>query len=150
MRNSVWAMAAAAMLLGAVPLHAESSLSVHSALFVERDEAVAGRAARLIEPARTLSRGQRVVLILDWRGAKGDRPVTVTTPIPARLAFERSSNGTEEISADGGRSWGRLGRLRLRDAEGVRLARLQDVTHVRWTIARGKESGRITFSAMVR
>jgi hypothetical protein len=59
----------------------------------------------------------------------------------------------EEISIDGGRSWGKLGMLMIRDTSGTRLASPEDVTHVRWRIpasvaARG--TGTIAYSAIVR
>ena len=52
-------------------------------------------------------------------------------------------------SVDGGRTWGKLGNLRM----GGRYATPEDVTHVRWRIAPGhaaRGSGHIAYSGIVR
>ncbi len=152
MRIHLIAGAAAALVALFVPLaaHAESAVALSSAVFVEHATPSRGAIARSVEPASTLSRGQRVVLVVDWRAPRRGESFTVTTPIPAALAFQRSSSEAEEVSVDGGRSWGRLGELQLRDAWGARLATAEDVTHVRWRMRRAEMRGRIAYSALVR
>lgn len=147
--------AAFALSLGAAthPASAESIWRPAHAVYVEKAPAAGLRPARLLEPAGKMSPGDRVVLVLDWRAPEKPGGFTLTSPVPKALSYERSSNGMEEISVDGGRSWGRMGILTIRDPEGARLATPEDVTHVRWripaqTAARG--SGRIAYSAIVR
>ena len=56
-------------------------------------------------------------------------------------------------STDGGRNWGQLGIMRMRDRDGTRLASPEDVTHLRWRVAdseAARGSGRFTYSALVR
>jgi hypothetical protein len=138
---------AAMLMLAAQPAMAESEIAIRSAVFVEQEES---GAARTIERASVLSRGQRVVTVLNWQAPASRSAFTVTTRLPSALSFERSSSGSEEISTDGGRSWGKLGQLRLHDAYGWRLASPQDITHLRWRLSGRERAGRITYSAFVR
>jgi hypothetical protein len=147
-------MAGMAATLGALALpvaaHAASQVALSSAVFVEHATPLRGMTARRVEPASALARGERVVLVVDWRAPRRGASFTVTTPIPSALAFQRSSNEAEEVSVDGGRSWGRLGELRLRDSYGLRIATPEDVTHVRWRVRGSATQGRIAYSALVR
>lgn len=138
---------ASSLLATTQPALAASEIAIRSAVFVEKGDAAATRS---IERASVLSRGQRVVTILNWQAPPGQASFTVTTRIPAALSFERSSSGNEEVSVDGGQSWGRLGSLRLRDAHGHRMAGPEDVTHLRWKMNGRAKTGRITYSAWVR
>ncbi|WP_232730070.1 hypothetical protein [Novosphingobium kunmingense] len=132
----------------ALPNFAQARVSValDSAVFVERG----GRAnGRMLEPARRLSRGDRVVYIVTWTRQAGDGGFVVTNPLPRTVYYQASADDSEQVSIDGGRTWGRLDDLRI----GTRLATPEDVTHVRWRIpapvaARG--SGQIAYSAIVR
>lgn len=121
---------------------------IKSAIFVEKSKLDGRPGIRSIEPASTLGAGDRVVTILDWRAPSGRQASTVSLAMPRHLAYQRSSIGNEEVSIDGGRSWGKLGLLRVNDGDGMRLASPEDVTHVRWRV-RG-DNGRITYSAVVR
>ncbi|WP_324742794.1 hypothetical protein U8326_05285 [Tsuneonella sp. CC-YZS046] len=147
--------AAFALCLGAAihPAQAELIWRPAHAVYVEKSHVPGLRPVRLLEPAGKMSPGDRVVLVLDWRSPAKPGGFTLTSPVPKALSYERSSNGMEEISVDGGRNWGRLGALTIRDPEGARLATPEDVTHVRWRIpaqAAARGSGRIAYSAIVR
>ncbi len=133
-------------LLSAVPALAAPAVSLDSAVFVERSE---GTAIRSLEPIRALKAGDRVVYVVSWSRKDGDGGFTVTNPLPRSVAYQGSANGDEQVSVDGGKSWGRIGALRVGD----RLATPEDVTHVRWQIAATRAaagSGRIAYSAIVR
>lgn len=138
-------LAALAAATAATPALADSSVRLDQSVFVERS----GNNTRIIEPARRLLRGDRVVLVLDWQAPPAPRGFTVTSTVPAALSFQRSSAGMQDVSVDGGRSWGRIGSLRVHDGDGFRLATPEDVTHLRWRI-RGQRTGRLTYSAIVR
>ena len=125
---------------------ADPLVALDSAVFVERDQAAAGR---MLEPAARLSRGDRVVYVVSWTRMGGQGGFTVTNPLPRAVAFQGSANGDEEVSVDGGRSWGKLGALRV----GNRFATAEDVTHVRWRVApalAARGAGSITYSGIVR
>ena len=152
MRTAIFGLIACALI--AAPAAAQENISLQSSVFIEHTSRDAdGRNTRQIEPAAQLERGDRVVLLLDWQSGERNNAFMVTTPIPESMRFRGSGHATEAVSVDGGRSWGELGELRIRENGQSRLASASDVTHVRWRIssreaARG--SGRIAFSAIVR
>lgn len=141
----------AAPLALAVPAHAQTpstgpAISTDSAVYVERSSNGNGRR---LEPADRLARGDRVVTVVTWYRMGGDGGFVITNPLPQRLAYQRSARDGQEVSVDGGRTWGRLGSLRI----GNRVASPEDVTHMRWRIpaysaARGR--GQIAFAGIVR
>jgi hypothetical protein len=140
------AVLTAAILAAQPALAASPNVTLDSAVFVER---ITDEQARRLEPADRLSRGDRVVYVVSWYKLGGDGGFTVTNPLPRTVAFQASANSDEQVSIDGGKTWGKLDTLR----SGNRLATPEDVTHVRWRVqpavaARG--AGRIAYSAIVR
>lgn len=136
---------AAALAAFGTAAQAAPAVSLDSAVFVERT-APAGRS---LQPASDLNRGDRVVYVVRWYKMGGDGGFVVTNPLPRSVYYQGSANGDEEVSIDGGRTWGKLNALRV----GSRVATPEDVTHVRWrvdprTASRGQ--GRIAYSAIVR
>lgn len=132
---------AAPLMAAAAPL-----VALDSAVYVER---IVPNKGRMLQPANALKRGDRVVYVVSWTRMGGQGGFTVTNPLPAKVYYQGSADGREEVSLDGGRTWGKLDSLRIGD----RLATPEDVTHVRWRVpaneaARG--SGQITYSAIVR
>lgn len=139
----------------ATPGMAQENLQLQSAVYVERlGHTDDGRVERRVEPAAQLRRGDRLVLVVEWQGsADGRQGFAVTNPIPPSIAFQRASREGVEVSVDGGKSWGMLGALTVRDGRGDRLASPEDVTHLRWRISpqdARRGTGRITYSAIVR
>lgn len=132
----------------ALPAQAQAQPSVQtdSAVFVERIDA---RNGRRLEPASMLVRGDRVVTVVTWKRMRGTGSFMLTNPLPARLAYQRSASEMQEVSVDGGRTWGRLEAIRI---DG-RQAMPEDVTHVRWRIPASYAAlgqGRIAYSGVVR
>ena len=87
--------------------------------------------------------------MVSWYKMGGQGAFTVTNPLPRSVYYQGSADGTEQVSIDGGRHWGKLDALRI----GARIATPEDVTHVRWHISAGEASrgsGEITYSAIVR
>jgi hypothetical protein len=125
---------------------AQPSVRTESAVFIER--ARPGN-LRVLEPASQLSRGDRVVTVVSWRRLGGEGNFTITNPLPRAIAYQASARDSQDVSVDGGRTWGKLGELRIGD----RVATPEDVTHMRWRIAsntalRGR--GQIVYSGIVR
>lgn len=121
-------------------------IALDSAVFVERTKPGKGR---MLQPAASLKRGDRVVYVVSWYRMGGTGAFTVTYPMPKTVWYQGSADGSEEVSLDGGKRWGKLEQMKV----GSRVATPEDVTHVRWRIsaqeaARG--SGEITYSAIVR
>lgn len=129
-----------------VAIAASPLVALDSKVFVERVKPGSGR---LLEPARTLKRGDRLVYVVEWQRRGGAGSFTVTNPLPATVYYQGSAFGDEEVSIDGGRNWGKLDMLR----KGERIATPEDVTHVRWRVHANQAAqgfGRITYSAIVR
>lgn len=148
MKFYVWAGYAMTGIAITLPLaaNAQPAIATDSAVFVERVEH--GSQCSL-EPANRLSRGDRVVTIVNWYRVGGDGGFTITNPLPRAIAYQASARDDQEVSVDGGRTWGRLGELRV----GARIASPEDVTHMRWRIPANsaqRGQGRIAYSGIVR
>lgn len=125
---------------------AAPAVALDSAVFVER---VQPGNVRSLEPADRLSRGDRVVTVVTWMRMRGDGSFTVINPVPDAIAYQASAREDEEVSVDGGRTWGKLGTLRY----GPHIATPEDVTHVRWRVGTGRTAprrGNIAYSGIVR
>ena len=125
---------------------AEVPVALDSAVYLER---LTGDNVRSLEPATRLSRGDRVVTVVSWQRLgrpSGVNGFTLVNPLPRAIAYQASACDSEEVSVDGGHSWGMIGTLRY----GSRLATPEDVTHVRWRLPARAGSGRIAYSGIVR
>jgi hypothetical protein len=122
------------LLLPAAPAQAATP-ALSSSLYVER----AGQSGtRELVPATTLARGERVITRCAGRLTMRCRARLHRHQRAARhLAWQQSAREDEEVSVDGGHSWGKLGTLRL---DGW-LATPEDVTHVRWHAPRSRRAG---------
>lgn len=141
-----------AVLFLAVPVMASESVSVRSAVFIETADSASQGKSRSITPASSLQRGDKIVLLVDWRAGRSSA-FTITSEVPRHLSFRESARPTQEVSVDGGKSWGQLGEVTLRDRFGRRAARPADVTHLRWRIHASEAAlgrGNIAYSATVR
>lgn len=132
--------------LSASPALASPAVILNSAVYVERAQP---GDVRVLEPASQLSRGDRIVTVVTWQLKSGNGGFSVTNPLPRGIYYQGSASGDEEVSVDGGRSWGKLGQLRL----GNRVATPEDVTHVRWHVPATQAvagRGNIAYSGIVR
>ena len=145
-RRTIATLACALALVAPVVAAAAPMVALDSDVFVERFVPSKGR---LLRPAYALKRGDRVVYIVSWTRMGGVGGFTVTNPLPRQVYFQGSADGREEVSVDGGRTWGKLESLRVAG----RLVTAEDVTHVRWKVAASEAArgtGQITYSAIVR
>lgn len=126
--------------------HGAPAVITDSSVYVERRDE---NSARRLEMADSFGKGDRIVTVLRWQRPRRARSFTITNPLPRAISYQASSRSDEAVSVDGGRTWGRLGELKI----GNRLASPEDVTHVRWRIperiaALGR--GQIAYSGIVR
>ena len=145
-RSIGFILAGVAFLGGAPEAIAAPDIAMDSTVYVER---TAQDNVRRLEPANQLSRGDRVVTVLSWHRRSGNGGFTIVNPLPRAIAFQDSADADMEVSVDEGRTWGRLGELKI----GQHVATAEDVTHVRWripatSVAKGR--GNIAYSAIVR
>ncbi|WP_295631023.1 hypothetical protein [Novosphingobium sp.] len=135
---------------------AAERVQLASDVFVERYvPGPDGRVSRVLERPAALHPGDRLIFVVNWkaRAAGASRDFTVTNPMPRSVSYQRSIEADEEVSIDGGLSWGRLEDLRLRDEGRIRQATPEDVTHVRWRVPARMAvlgSGQITYRGVVR
>jgi hypothetical protein len=134
--------------------HAAGPVQFASDVFVERyHPAPGGRIARVLERAEQLRAGDRVIFVVNWKASR-EAGFTVTNPLPRSIAFESTSDGAEEVSVDGGRTWGQLEVLSVRSPNGrTRRALPEDVTHLRWRVPGPLAmlgTGQMTYRGVVR
>lgn len=140
--------------LAPVAAQAERPVRFASDVFVERFvPGAGGRMTRVLERAERLKSGDRVIFVVNWQ-VDGARPFTFVNPVPGTIAFQRSAEDREEVSIDGGKTWGKLSDLRVREADGsIRHATPDDVTTLRWRVPlqmAAAGNGQITYRGVVR
>ena len=113
---------------------------------------------QLVEPSKVVP-GDEVVFTLTYRndGAEPAENVVIGNPVPPQMRYVGSSASGDdaviEFSADGGRTWGRAGELRIRLGIEERQATDADYTNIRWRltdpVAPGEE-GFVRYRAIVK
>ena len=99
--------------------------------------------------------GNKLLFSTSYRN-EGAAPVqnfVVTNPVPEGIAVSASDAASLTVSVDGGKTWGKLTALTVKDAKGVaRPAQATDVSHVRWTLATiaPGAGGAVAYHAIVR
>lgn len=137
--------------------HAADNVRLSSEVFVEKTEVSPGEKARIVlHQPKLVVPGDRLVFVLSYRneGPTTATNFTVTNPMPSAVSFAEAPGATAQYSVDGGRMWGVLAQLKLRESDGKwRAARPDDVTHVRWILTQPLPSGsggKLTFRGIVR
>jgi uncharacterized repeat protein (TIGR01451 family) len=128
-----------------------------------RDVVVAGKDGKQEKQRVALKKatpGQEVIYVITYRntGTKPAENVVVNNPVPKGLVFQPGSaqgEGTRiEVSVDGGNTFGPLESLKASDGKaGVRAARADDVTNVRWTLlsaVKAGQEGSVTYKAVLK
>ena len=158
MINTVMRILLAAMATGMavmpVAIQAMGPVQFASDVFVERFQpAPGGRVAHVLERADQLRAGDRLIFVVNWKASR-DASFTITNPLPRTIAFESTADGAEEVSVDGGHTWGALDALTVRVPGGhPRRAMPEDVTHLRWRVTAPLASlgtGQMTYRGVVR
>ncbi len=137
--------------------HATDAVALDSSVFVERMVAAEGGKSRtVLEEPKMVTPGDRLVFVLQYHntGAQPAKDFVVTNPMPGPVAYLGTNDTFAQVSVDGGRTFGTLATLKVKDTDGqLRAARPEDVTHVRWAlrdpIAAGGQ-GKLSFRGIVR
>jgi uncharacterized repeat protein (TIGR01451 family) len=141
-RSSLAALAALSLFAGAAL--AQDSLQLTNAVFQEIVVAGKdGKKEKKTVPATKIVPGTEVIYVITYRnvGSQTAEKVVISNPLPKELAYRggsASGKGTKfEVSVDGGNAFGTLPGLRVAGPEGKkRPAKPDDVTHLRWTLAK--------------
>jgi uncharacterized repeat protein (TIGR01451 family) len=144
-------------LLAPAAAQAANNVSLASTVFVEKTVADAtGRNRVILEEPKVVMPGDRLVFILAYRNV-GGAPASdfvVTNPLPQAVSYQGTADRAAQVSVDGGRVWGSLAALKVREADGRwRSAQAEDVTHVRWAMKQAIPAGaqgKLSFRGIVR
>ena len=102
-----------------------SAVSLNSDVLVERTTTDAqGRQQVTLEEPRAVVPGDKLVFVLRYRnnGVTAASDFVVTNPLPTAVAFEGAGDERAQVSVDGGRNWGALAALSVREADGTNRA----------------------------
>lgn len=145
--------------LAAAPVMAELQLRTEAFREIEVTTK-AGKKEKQLQAISSAVPGQEVVYVITYRngGAKPATRVVVSNPLPTGLVYQPGSAqgaGTRpEVSVDGGKQFGLLPQLTVKNADGtMRAARADDVTHVRWTVLQDVSpaaEGSVTYRAVLK
>lgn len=133
--------------------HAQETVSLTGDVKVVRTVEDNGVTRDVVEEPAKVVPGDHLVFSTSYSNDTG-QPVdafVITNPLPEGIALAR--DGDFEVSIDGGKSWGSLAMLSIRDDAGAtRQATLDDVTQIRWILPRLAvgAAGTVSYSAVVR
>ncbi len=136
---------------------ASSNIDLDSQVFVERavsDES--GAQHIVLDQSDRVTPGDNLVFVLRYRnnGERAASNFNVINPLPRAVSFRETQGQDARFSVDGGKNWGSLSRLSVRERDGhVRRARPDDVTHIRWTFRQplpAGATGKLSFRGSVR
>lgn len=150
-------LAFVALAMIGVSAKAATPLQLSSDVFVERQVVRAdGSRTVVLEQPNLVLPGDSLVFVVKYRnvGTATASNFVVTNPLPAAVAFNGTSDGLEVVSIDGGKSWGILSALRVKQSDdSVRAAERRDVTHIKWNLNQpltaGAE-GKLIFRGIVK
>ena len=136
---------------------AATPLQLKSDVFVERQVVRSdGSNAVVLEKPNMVTPGDNLVFVVRYKNIGGSTAnnFVVTNPLPLAVAFNGTSDDSEVVSINGGKSWGNLGMLRIARADGtIRAAVRTDVTHIKWNLNQpltaGAE-GKLIFRGIVK
>jgi hypothetical protein len=140
-----------------VPATATGPVALDNQVYVERvSRDASGKSRVALERADALAPGDRLVLVVNYRNLspRAANRLVLTNPVPAAIRFDGTADPSALVSIDGGKSWGTLARLAVKEDTGrLRPARASDVTHVRWKLAKPLPAGgkgKLVYRAIVR
>jgi uncharacterized repeat protein (TIGR01451 family) len=136
---------------------AAGNVTLKSDVLVERvTQDASGATKTVLEPPAKVTPGDHVVFVLTYQnlGPQAATDFVVTDPVPAEIAFAGTEDASASLSVDGGKSWGPLASLKVKQADGtLRVAQAADVTHIRWSFAAAipaGQAGKLSFRGVVK
>lgn len=135
---------------------ASDPVSLESEIFVERSVQREDKTEVVRQAPQLVTPGEKLVFVLKYSnmGASAAADFKITNPIPSSVAYATAETGGADVSVDGGKIWGSLASLTVRDASGeIRNATPADVTHVRWVFRKpipAGTKGEVIFRGIVR
>jgi uncharacterized repeat protein (TIGR01451 family) len=134
-----------------------NDIALTSSVFVEQvKQDPSGKRTTVLAPPTMVTPGDRLLFVLSWQNGGGSpaSDFVVTNPIPESVLYAGADGDGAAVSVDGGRSWGTLASLQVRQVDGtLRPAVAADVTHVRWSFSKpiaAGATGKLSFRGVVR
>jgi uncharacterized repeat protein (TIGR01451 family) len=137
------------------PAPAASPVTLKGDVMLEKTVTENGVSTVQLSEPKVVIPGDRLLFTTRYHN-EGAQPVTnfvVTNPLPSAVALAADGATGNEVSVDGGKTWGELASLKVAGSEGApRAATAADVTHIRWTIAKiaPGASGEVQYHGIVR
>ena len=134
---------------------APGGVALHGDVKVETTTVVNGVEKTVLTVPKIVVPGNRLLFSTAYHN-EGAAPVlnfVVTNPVPEGIAVAAPDAAKLIVSVDGGKSWGKLAGMTVKDAKNVpHPAQATDVTHVRWTVASiaPGAGGSVAFHAVVK
>jgi len=145
-----------ALVLTPVAAYAQDKVTLSSEVLVEKSVTDAqGKVTQRLEMPKVVTPGDPLVFKLKYKndGSEPAENFVITNPIPAAVRFV-SSGMESTVSVDGGNTYGVLGALNVKAADGsMRRAQAEDVTHVRFVLKQpipAAGTGEVTFRGIVK
>lgn len=126
------AQPAVALAQDAKPVQIESKV-----FLVQTNESEQGKTENLV-PATSVVPGDTLAFTTSFKnsGAEAVTDFVIVNPVPESVTLSPKSAAENEVSVDGGNSWGSLSALTIAaDDDFSRPATAEDVTHIRWTFS---------------
>ena len=143
--------------LAPAPALAANQIALDNSVFVERVTTDAsGKQRVLLEEPKVVVPGDRLVFVLNYRNAGGERAdkFVITNPMPSAVRFAGAADASPIVSVDGGKAWGALDTLSVIQPDGTRRpAQPADVTHIRWAFQKpipAGGTGKLMFRGVVK
>lgn len=107
------------------------------------------------KPATRATPGDLIIIRLAYTnaGAKPANDVVISNPMPSGLTFVEARAAGAQVSVDGGKTFGLLTQLSVKEGDGTRAAKASDVTHIRWRVAKPVapgEAGELSFATRLK
>jgi uncharacterized repeat protein (TIGR01451 family) len=159
--NSLRIFALASLSTAVLPALAADSLSLKNQAF--QDISVVNKDGKPEIKRQVVTKatpGTEIIYVITYQntGKKPAEKVVINNPIPTGLAYRpgtaEGAGTSAEVSVDGGKVYGALETLQVKDVDGaLRAAKGEDVTHVRWMVVTPVAPGRqgdVTYRAMLK
>jgi uncharacterized repeat protein (TIGR01451 family) len=135
---------------------AQDSVSLTNQIFLEKVKEENGQQTVTLEEPKVVVPGDKLVFVLNYKNSSGQPAANfvVTNPIPPAVTFDGSEDASADVSVDGGKTFGKLAALTVRNPDGTdRPATAADVTAVRWTFTQpipAGGAGKVSFRGVVK
>lgn len=131
------------------------AVSLEGTVKIARTVTVDGVEKIVVEEPKVVVPGDKLLFATRYanKGTEAIANFVVTNPVPSAVIVADESAQDADVSVDGGKTFGPLATLQVKDEAGApRAAKASDITHMRWTIAAIPPggSGVVEYHAIVR